>query len=101
VRCGTINLGPPSGRPTVIRDNVLTGIGYDGPPGGFVADHNLTALPTPGIANVTGAPAFVGPTTTYAGHRLQAGSPGTGDASDGLDRGIRCCSSARSVDGLG
>ena len=63
VRCGTISLaGSPPGpaRPTVIRDNVLTTVGSDGQGAGFVAEHNLVALPTPGRANVTGAPPMLG-----------------------------------------
>jgi Right handed beta helix region len=92
VRCGTISLAgaaKPGARPTVIRDNVITAIGSDGLGAGFVADHNLTALPTPGTANLRGAPRYVGPLKMYAGHRLAKGSLGTRDASDGADRGIR------------
>jgi len=42
-------------------------------------DHNVSAQ------NAT----YVGPTTTYAGHRLATGSVGDGAASDGWDVGIR------------
>ena len=42
-------------------------------------DHNISGQ------NVT----YVGPTTTYAGHRLAAGSVGERAGSDGLDVGIR------------
>jgi Right handed beta helix region len=92
VRCGIISLaGRPSGpaQPTVIRDNVLTAIGSDGEGAGFLADHNLAAEPTPGAGNLTGAPVYAGPATTYAGHRLASRSPGRGAASDGHDAGIR------------
>jgi hypothetical protein len=83
VPCGTLNLGNKPGDPvsrgTVIRDNVIAGMG--GGNGTYTADHNL----------MTGSsrPSFVGPLTTYAGFRLAGGSPGKGAASDGLDVGIR------------
>jgi hypothetical protein len=93
VRCGIVSLSATPGaapqHPTVIRDNVLTSIGSDGLGAGFVADHNLTVLPTPGIRNITGVPRFAGPLSSYAGHRLAKGSLGTHNASDRADRGIR------------
>jgi hypothetical protein len=92
VRCGTISLaGAPAGpaRPTVIRDNVLTTVGSDGEGAGFVAEHNLVARPTPGRANVVGAPTYAGPPTIHGGYRLASASPGKGNASDGANPGIR------------
>jgi hypothetical protein len=93
VPCGIISLsGPartPSAQPTLIRDNVLTSIGDDGEGAGFVAEDNLTARPTPGKGDLTGAPAFAGPLHAYAGYRLSKRSPGRRDASDGSDPGIQ------------
>lgn len=90
-RCGTINLGSkpglPAGRGTVITDNVIGGIASDGAQ--FEADHNLTRDAAPGEGNVTGVPTYAGPPSTFAGHRLAAGSPGSGAASDGRNPGIR------------
>jgi hypothetical protein len=91
VRCGIINLGAkpgdPRGRGTIIRDNVLAGVGGGGQ--GFTAEDNLSATSIPGRGNVTGRPTYKGPITTYGGHRLARRSLGVRDASDGTDRGIR------------
>jgi hypothetical protein len=95
VRCGVVNVGAkagmPPGRGTIIRDNVMGGISNGGgdQDSTFVAERNLTALPTPGAGNVTAEPAFRGPLDTYAGYALAPGSPGAGQASDGTDPGIR------------
>jgi hypothetical protein len=90
--CGLIEVsskeGSGRGRGTVIRDNVLGGVRTDGS-AEFTADHNLSREPLPGPANVTGLPTYVGPPSRYDGYRLAPGSLGTGDASDGRDRGIR------------
>jgi hypothetical protein len=94
-KCGVINLGSkpgdPAGHGTIIRDNVLGGIGY---PGGdadrlFTAEHNLSRDAIPGDRNITGLPTYVGPLARYSGYRLAPGSPGEHDASDGGDTGIR------------
>jgi hypothetical protein len=94
VRCGIINLGSkpgaPAGRGTIIRDNVLGGIGAGGAARPtFRGDHNLSRTATPGPGNVVGMPTYVGPPGTYAGHRLARGSLGRHNASDGTNRGIR------------
>ena len=90
--CGVINIGAKEGdrpgRPTVIRDNVLGGVGGD-ESSAFRADHNLSRDPLPGRGNVQGLPAYAGPTDTRAGHRLAPRSPGERAASDGSDPGIR------------
>lgn len=91
VRCGIINLGAkpgdPLGRGTIIRDNVLGGIGGGGQ--SVTAQDNLSAAAAPGRGNVTGRPTYVGPISTYSGHRLARRSLGVHDASDGADRGVR------------
>jgi Right handed beta helix region len=95
VRCGMLNLGAkaqdPAGRGTVIRDNVLGGIGNHGEAkdSAFTADHNLTEAATPGAHNLRGTPRFRGPLRTFAGYRLAPGSPGAHDAPDGTNLGIR------------
>ena len=61
----------------------------------FTADHNLTAVPTPGANNLSGLPVFRGPLRTYAGYRLAPGSPGVRHASDGTDAGIRATPSVQ------
>jgi hypothetical protein len=92
LRCGLIEIssrpGAARGRGTIIRDNILGGVRGDGS-AGFTAEHNLIAEPLEGVGNVTGLPTYVGPAGTYEGYRLAPGSLGTGDASDGGDRGIR------------
>ena len=95
VRCGVINVGAkagtPPGRGTIIRDNVMGGVSNGGgdQDSAFAAEHNLTALPTPGAGNLTAEPEFIGPLDAYAGYALAPGSPGAGRASDGGDAGIR------------
>jgi len=95
IRCGMLNLGAkatdPVGEGTIIRDNVMGGIsnGGEGKTSRFVADHNLTALSTPGSRNVTGLPRFRGPLGKYGGYRLAPGSPGARLASNGSNPGIR------------
>lgn len=93
--CGIIALGAKPGEPpgqgTIIRDNVLGGIGYPGRGRDrwFVAEHNLSRDPIPGASNITGLPTYVGPASRYSGYRLAEGSLGEQDASDGADTGIR------------
>jgi hypothetical protein len=87
-RCGTINLGDPTGRGTVVRDNVLGGISGGG--AGVTADHNLSPAPIPGPANITAVPTYSAGGGQGTGRfRLAPGSAGVGDASDGADRGVR------------
>jgi hypothetical protein len=93
VRCGIISLGTKPGRPashgTIIRDNVLSGIGDGDPQPTFTADHNLSPTAIPGTANITGSPTYVGPKSSFAGYRLAARSLGRHNASDGANRGVR------------
>ena len=90
LRCGLIEISSTDGRGrgTVIGDNVIGGVRTDGS-ADFTADHNLTAEPLSGAANITGLPTYAGPPGTYDGYRLAPESLGRGDASDGEDRGIR------------
>ena len=94
-RCGIINLGAKPGarmgHGTIIRDNVLGGIGYPGrdPDRIFSAEHNLSRDPIPGAHNIIGLPTYVGPPRRHSGYRLAAGSLGEDAASDGTDSGIR------------
>jgi len=80
IPCGTLSLGNKSGQPasrgTIIRDNIIAGIG--GGSGTYTADHNLTSNPT-----------FVGPLSTWSGYRLTGTSAGHNGASDGTDIGIQ------------
>jgi hypothetical protein len=99
VPCGTLNLGNRNydqGRGTVIRDNILASVSPDGNRDGsgvalFSSDHNLYSHSTAqmGPGDIRGVPTYVGPLSTYEGHRLAEGSPGSNAASDGLDVGIR------------
>lgn len=90
-RCGTVSLGSKAGaspgRGTVIRDNVLGGVGAEGAT--FEADHNLSRDPLPGAFNIIGLPTYAASPSSYSGHRLAAGSLGSGSASDGRNPGIR------------
>jgi hypothetical protein len=86
----------PAGRDNVARDNVLVN-------GEFVAPETVCAACTvaynlftsggqaSGAKPVIGTPVFAGGKnpTTWAGWALAPASPGTGDASDGTDLGIR------------
>jgi hypothetical protein len=63
-----------------------------GQPVTYVAeDYNLThANHGSGAHDTVGSPTFTGGAhpTTFAGYALSAGSPGSGDASDGKNRGV-------------
>jgi hypothetical protein len=92
IPCGTLNLGNKSGEPaskgTIIRDNILAGLG--GGQGSYTEDHNLFTNATgTGTGDLKGTPNYTGPLTSWAGYRLTAGSLGTHAASDGTDIGIR------------
>jgi Right handed beta helix region len=95
LRCGIITVGSKStddpGRGTVIRDNVLGEISRGSGSAGFTASHNLIRERTYGPADLVGLPTFVGGgrPNSYRGFALAAGSMGRGNASDGLDRGVR------------
>jgi hypothetical protein len=95
LRCGIIALGSKSaddaGRGTVIRDNVLGEISMGSGPASYSASYNLIRERTYGPNDITGLPSFVGGATpgSYLGFKLASGSPGRGNASDGLDRGAR------------
>lgn len=93
LRCGIIALGSkpgePIGRRTTVTDNILGEISQRR---GDTQSHNL--LRTCGICSATdikGLPTYVGGAqpTSYEGFALAGGSRGKGNASDGLDRGIR------------
>jgi hypothetical protein len=104
--CGIINLGhkpgDDPGRGTVIEDNILTWIGTSGNgegggPSSFSSNHNLFRAQKPiGQGDVRGAPKYAGPSISsnagrlkaFAAYRLARGSRGSGNASDGKDRGI-------------
>lgn len=92
LRCGTILITRksqhPPGQGTVVVDNIASRISVTN--GSTLAErhHNLVRSgAAPG--DLTGSPVFMGPYTSRAGYRLAAGSAGKGQASDGLDIGIR------------
>ncbi len=95
IRCGMVNLGAkpsdPIGRGTVIRNNVMGGVGNggEGKYSKFEADHNLITVGTPGRANVVGSPRYRGPLKKYSGYRLASGSPGARGSTNGRAVGIR------------
>lgn len=101
--CGIVTLGQkdscryPSecdpGRGTVIEDNILADIGVREGDASFTSRFNLfngSRVPY-GPNDLLGVPRFAaGPRpTTYHGYALASDSPGTRNASDGLDRGVR------------
>lgn len=94
LRCGILALGhkpedPPS-QGTMIKDNIITEISQFEV--GQQEDFNLlTAVAGTGANDLFGQPTYVGGAnpTTRTGFQLAAGSLGKGDASDGLDRGVR------------
>jgi hypothetical protein len=111
-RCGIMTLGSmpscphPSecdpGHGTIIKDNVMGEISF-GEGTATVAENsnNLLRTPSKGPANLTGLPVYVGGThpTSFAGFALAPGSRGTGNASDGLDRGIRLSAAGAATGG--
>ena len=83
---------------TVLKDNVIDQLWVNGTSVSFAEEnYNLfgsISAPsgfTRGAQDIIGQPTFVDGAnpTTYGGFRLAAGSLGKGNASDGLDRGIR------------
>jgi hypothetical protein len=105
VRCGIVSIatkpGDPVGQGTIIRDNVLGGVGDGNAHATFTADHNLSRTAIPGTANITGLPTYVGPRDSFAGHRLAPRSLGRRDASDGADRGVRERAGALGIEQMG
>ena len=100
--CGILRIGAKSscrfadecdpGTGTVVEDNVMASIAVDEGRAAFTSRSNLLHSGSArGADDLTGKPLFAGGQrpTTFAGHALAAGSPGIGNASDGLDRGIR------------
>jgi hypothetical protein len=96
LRCGIISMGAKSGQPagrgTIVKDNILGEISI-GSGQATLAEvtGNLYRSLGGGLGNLTGTPIYTGGSrpTTYAGYILAPGSPGTANASDGLNRGIR------------
>jgi hypothetical protein len=84
--------GESGSRDGEIRDNVMVNGSFNTTSGGGCSNcsihHNLFTRRTQGSDAILGTPVFEN-SGTYAGHRLAAGSPGKGNASDGLDRGAR------------
>jgi Concanavalin A-like lectin/glucanases superfamily/Right handed beta helix region len=96
LHCGILRIGSKTGNTpghgTIIKDNILGEISFGGGSATFTENsHNLYRTMSAGVANVQGVPAYTGvpQPAAYAGFTLAAGSLGKGDASDGLDRGIR------------
>jgi hypothetical protein len=86
----------PAGRDNVARDNVVINGEFVTPAAGCkncMVAYNLFTRDTQasGTNTVVGTPVFAGGDnpTTWTGWALASGSPGTGDASDGTNRGIR------------
>jgi hypothetical protein len=107
LRCGIISLGSKDscphptecdpGRGTTITDNILGEVSIGSGDAQVSQDgFNLFRIRVSGTHAITGAPRYVGGTTptSYRGYALAPGSPGKGNASDGLDRGIRVGSTA-------
>jgi hypothetical protein len=97
-RCGVLYLGNKDGDPpskgTILVDNVLARVCVcAGSVSGLAvnASNLLTQTAFAGSHNLLGKPAYVGGShpTSYEGFALAAGSAGKGNASDGLDRGVR------------
>jgi hypothetical protein len=95
VRCGVLSVsfkeadGPGTG--TVIQDNILNEICCANG-STFTSQNNLLGRQSPrGPGDIGAMPIFQGgaAATTWQGFRLAANSPGKGNASDGLDRGVR------------
>jgi hypothetical protein len=63
-----------------VSDNILSEITSTGATGVTLTPNHLTS---------SQPPTYVGPTTSWAGYKLAAGSPGSVGASDGLAFGIR------------
>jgi Right handed beta helix region len=94
--CGILRLGAKDsddpGQGTVVADNILSEISTEGSTTLAERSHNLMAHDSAnGPAELRGNPTYVGGSTpdSYAGYRLAAPSLGTGNASDGTDRGAR------------
>lgn len=95
--CGIVRIdaksGDDAGRGTTVEDNILGEVAVDGGSAAIASrSHNLIAHDrASGAAELTGLPTYVGgpSPTSYAAHRLAPKSRGSGNASDGLDRGAR------------
>ena len=91
--CGMIDLSRKSqddaGRGTVVVDNVATEVSIGNGSAAGARHHNLLRRNVR-AGDLGGVPVFVGGAnpTSWVGHRLAAGSPGKGRASDGADVGI-------------
>jgi hypothetical protein len=95
LRCGIISLGSksgqPSGRGTIIQDNVLGEISNGGGSATWTSAYNLLRSGTLAPTDIRGLPTYTGGSapTTYPGHQLTPTSLGANNASDNLDRGAR------------
>jgi hypothetical protein len=82
----------PAGVGTIVRDNIFTGgQGYSNGSTAGVNTHNMCPSTCGGnnaVANLTGTPSFIGPSTVHDGYLLSSGSAGKNAASDGTDVGI-------------
>ncbi len=86
----------PPGQDNVARDNVMINGRFVTPSAGCTnctVAYNLftSSAQASGTNTIVGTPVFAGGSnpTTWAGWALAPGSPGTGNASDGSNRGIR------------
>jgi hypothetical protein len=102
LHCGILRIGSKTGNTpghgTIIEDNILSEISNGGGSAAIArTSHNLFSTSANGRASLRGKPSFVGGAapTDYAGFALEPGSLGKGDASDGLDRGIRALPARR------
>jgi len=103
LRCGIISLGQKTGgckyadscdpgTDTLVEDNILAALSVSEGKASHRSSYNLFHEDSArGQSDMRAQPVFVGGArpTSYADYKLAAGSPGRGDASDGLDRGIR------------
>jgi hypothetical protein len=98
--------GNPPGRDNIMRDNVLVNAEFVAPAegcDGCVISHNLFTKggQASGSDTVIGNPVLAGGRnpTSWEGWALAPGSPGTRDASDGTNRGIRLSAGAPETSG--
>lgn len=109
LRCGSVRVGAKDGDPhghgTVIEDNILGEISLDESTATLAGEsHNLIANDSvTGAGDIRAVASYVGGAhpSTYAGYALAPGSPGEGNASDGLDRGARIAAGAGGTPGPG
>ena len=94
ISCGVLRLGNKDsddpGHGTIVEDNILGKIQTEGSTTVAERSHNLLANDSPsGLGEIGGKPTYIGGATpqSYTGYRLEAGSLGLGQATNGLNVG--------------